>query len=155
MRSMTRLPIACALLLVPFGARAESDRWSFAFGQGVAEYAVGSFETGASHLALSCAEAGIAPGTVSVNLARAGFAPTAPTTATFMTDAGRARLRLDADGSARSPTLAAPAFARLWRLIATAKSLRVAYGPGEPMTLPAAGAAELLGKTVCPKQLAQ
>lgn len=137
------------------GASAAENGWSSAFGQGVAEYAVGSFGKGGSHLALSCAEAGSRPGSASVSLVRAGFTPQSPTPATFTTDTGEVTLILAADGTAEFPrAAAAPQFAELWRLLATGRTLRVGYGPGEPMRLPLAGAAELLGSTVCPKQLA-
>ena len=149
------LMLSVAVIGPATGAQAAADRWSFDFGQGVGEYAVGSFAEGGSHLALSCAEAGVAPGSRSVSLTRAGFAPTAPTAATFITDKGRATVTLDAQGWARFPDQAAPEFRNLWRLIGSARTLRVAYGAGAPMTFPVAGAAELLGRTVCPRQLAR
>jgi len=148
-------PLAVAAACVATSAHAGEDRWSFAFGQGVAQYAVGSFLDGSSHLALSCAEAGLEPGSASVDLARAGFAPPGPTPATFITDKGQVTMVFDARGWARYPNLAASEFQALWRLLATARTLNVAYGPGAPMRFPVAGAAELLGDTVCPKQLAQ
>ena len=105
---------------------------------------------------MSCAEAGLEPGSASVALARAGFAPRGPTPATFITDKGQVTLSFDAQGWVRYPDLAAANdFQTLWRLLADARTLRVSYGPGAPMTFPVAGAAELLGETVCPKQLAQ
>ena len=141
---------------VAASAHAAEDRWTFAFGQGVAQYAVGSFLEGSSHLALYCAEAGLDPGSVSVDLARAGFAPRGPTPATFVTDKGKVTLSFDAQGWAHYPNLAtASDFRTLWRLLAGARTLRVSYGPGAPMTFPVAGAAELLEGPVCPKQLAQ
>ena len=150
-----RLFIAAAAC-VAASAHAAEDRWGFAFGQGVAQYAVGSFLEGSSHLALSCAESGLDPGSVSVDLARAGFAPRGPTPATFITDKGQVTLSFDAQGWAHYPNLAAASdFQTLWRLLASAKALRISYGPGEPMTFPVAGAAELLGGTVCSEQLAQ
>lgn len=155
MHTGLRHVLMAATALAASPARAAEDRWSFHFGQGVGDYAVGSFADNQSHLALSCAEAGVTLGSVSVHLARAGFAAAAPADATFITDRGRATLRLGADGSARFPSLsAAPAFRRLWTLLAAAKSLQVAYGPGAPFRLPVTGAAALLGGSVCPRQLA-
>ena len=154
MRTCRSLAVAAAC--VAASAHAAEDRWSFAFGQGVAQYAVGSFADESSHLALSCAESGLEPGSVSVDLARAGFTPRGPTPATFITDKGQVTLSFDAQGWAHYPKLAAASeFQTLWRLLADAKTLRISYGPGAPMTFPVAGAAELLGGTVCPKQLAQ
>ena len=150
-----RLFIAAAAC-VAASAHAAENRWSFGFGQGVAEYAVGSFAEGSSHLALSCAESGLEPGSVSVDLARAGFAPRGPTPATFITDRGEVTVPLDAQGWAHYSNLAAAKdFQALWRLLASARTLRVSYGPGAPMTFPVAGAAELLEGPVCSKQLAQ
>ena len=147
--------LTAAAACIAASAHAAEDRWSFGFGQGVAEYAVGSFLEGSSHLALSC-DSGLNPGSVSVDLARAGFTPAGPTPATFITDKGQVTLSFDAQGWAHYPNLAAASdFQTLWRLLASARTLRVSYGPGEPVTFPVAGAAELLGETVCPKQLAQ
>ena len=154
MRTCRSLAVAAAC--VTASAHAAEDRWSFAFGQGIAQYAVGSFLEGSSHLALSCAESGLDPGSVSVDLARAGFAPRGPTPATFITDKGQVTLSLDAQGWARYPNLAAASdFQALWHLLATARTLRISYGPGAPMTFPVTGAAELLDEAVCAKQLAQ
>ena len=150
-----RLLIILAATASAGRAGAEEKEWSFAFGQGVGEYAVGSFAEGSSHLALSCAEAGLNPGSASVSLARAGFTPRGPTPATFTTDKGTVTLTLGADGTADFPSAAAPQFAALWRLLANGRALRVSFGPGAPMPLPLTGAATLLGPTVCPKQLAQ
>ena len=151
-----RCLLSLAATCIPTAVSAAQDRWSFDFGQGVGEYAVGSFVDRSSHLALSCAEAGIDPGSVSVDLVRAGFTPTGPTPATFITDKGRVTLRLDAEGWARWPTLAeSPEFQALWRLLAQARTLRIEYGPGAPMSLAVAGAAELFEGPVCPKQLAR
>jgi hypothetical protein len=147
---------AAATACIAASANAAEDRWSFAFGQGIAQYAVGSFTDGSSHLALSCAEAGLEPGSVSVSLSRAGFTPRGPTPATFVTDKGQVTVLFDAQGWARYATLAAASeFQALWRLLATAKTVRITYGPGAPMSFPLEGAAELLGDTACPKQLAQ
>jgi hypothetical protein len=151
-----RRSFIAAAACVAASAHAAEDRWSFGFGQGIAEYAVGSFAEGSSHLALSCAESGLKPGSVSVDLARAGFLPRGPTPATFITDKGQVTMSFDAQGWAAYPNLAAASdFRTLWRLLATAKTLRISYGPGEPMTFPVAGAAQLLGGTVCSEQLAQ
>jgi hypothetical protein len=138
------------------GAAPAAERsWSFDFGQGIGEYAIGSFIEGGSHLALSCAEAGAAPGSASVSLARAGFVPKAATPATFVTDKGKVALTLDTQGSVNFPSSSAPEFRRLWHLLASGRTLRIDYGPGAPMSLPLKGAAKLLGKTVCPRQLAR
>ena len=148
--------LAIAAACVAGGASAAQDRWTLGFGQGVAEYAVGSFADGASHLSLSCSEAGLEPGSVSIWLVRAGYAPGRPTPATFATDAGEVAVTLDADGWAKYPSLtAAPEFARLWRLLGSAKTLRVSYGPGAAMTFPVAEAGDLFGGAACPKQLAR
>jgi hypothetical protein len=147
---------AAVALCVAASADAAEDRWSLDFGQGVAEYAVGSFAEGGSHLALSCAEAGVQPGSVSVSLVRGGFTPVGPTRARFVTDQGAVTLLLDANGAARFRSLsAATEFRSLWQLLAKARTLRIDYGPGAPMRFPVAGAAELLGGTICPKQVAQ
>src|SRR6186713_2307347 len=99
--------LTAAAACIAASAHAAEDRWSFGFGQGVAEYAVGSFADGSSHLALSCAESGLRPGSVSVDLVRAGFAPRGPTPATFITDKGQVTLMFDARGWADYPRLAA------------------------------------------------
>ena len=105
---------------------------------------------------MSCAESGLEPGSVSVDLVRAGFSPRGPTPATFITDKGQVTLSFDAQGWAHYPKLAAAnEFQTLWRLLAEARTLRISYGPGAPMTFPVAGAAELLGGAVCSEQLAQ
>ena len=154
MRTCRSLAVATAC--VAASAHAAEDRWSFAFGQGIAQYAVGSFLEGSSHLALSCAWSGLNPGSVSVDLARAGFTPRGPTPATFITDKGQVTLSFDARGWAHYPKLAAASeFQTLWRLLADARTLRISYGPGAPMTFPVAGAAELLAGPVCSEQLAQ
>jgi len=154
MRLLRSLTVVAAC--VAASAHAAEDRWSVGFGQGVAEYAVGSFREGSSHLALSCAESGLEPGSVSVDLVRAGFSPRGPTPATFITDKGQVTLSFDAQGWAHYPKLAAAnEFQTLWRLLAEARTLRISYGPGAPMTFPVAGAAELLGGAVCSEQLAQ
>lgn len=151
----SRYSLALGAACVAASADAAEREWSFDFGQGTAEYAIGSFAEGGDHLALYCAEGGSKPESVSLQLARGGFAATKPTPATFITDAGEVTVALDAQGWAEYPDLATAAdFQRLWRLLATAKTLRIAYGPGDPMQLPVAGAAELLGGTVCPRQLA-
>ncbi len=156
MARLVRFLAATAAACITASAQAAEDRWTFDFGQGVAEYAVGSFAPGGNHLALSCAEAGVRPGSASVSVVRAGFTPAKPTDATFVTDRGKVTLRLDAQGRADFASgAAAPKFRTLWRHLASARSLRVAYGPGEPMQFPTSGAAKLLGTSVCPKQLAQ
>jgi hypothetical protein len=153
MRRLSML-FAAAVCSTAGPAGAAEDRWSFDFGQGVGEYAIGSFQEGGSHLALSCSEAGDTPSS-SISLARAGFVPAKPTVATFVTDKGRATVKLDAGGWVRFKNQAAPEFRNLWRLIGAARTLRIAYGPGAPMILPVAGAADLLGSNVCPRQLAR
>jgi hypothetical protein len=51
---------------------------------------------------------------------------------------------------ALSEPAAASEFQALWRLLTDARTLRISYGPGEPMTFPVAGAAELLGDPFAP-----
>lgn len=156
MAKPVRFLLAAVTVCLPAAGHAAEDRWTFDFAQGVAEYAVGSFSDGASRLALSCAEAGVRPGSASISLARAGFTPTGPTDATFVTDRGKVTLRLDAKGYADFPVVsAASTFRSLWQQLAKARTLRIAYGPGQPMRLPLTDAASVLGTNVCPKQLAR
>lgn len=141
--------------MTPLLLIAAASAWNFNFNQGIAEYAVGDFTPGHSHLALYCAESGMKPGQVSVILSRAGFTPAAPTPATFTTGGGSVTLNLDAKGEiSYASVAAAPRFRELWRLLSTGKSLTIAYGPGAPLSFPLTGAGKLLTSKVCPKQLA-
>lgn len=134
-------------------ASATPGEWSFDFGQGVAEYSVATSQ--GDRLALSCAEAGVAPGSRSISLQRAGYTPRGAQPAIFRTDRGLVRIGLGRDGWASYPDAARAArFDQLWALLAKSRKLTVIYGPGKALVLPLDGAHDLLGDGVCPKQLA-
>jgi len=134
---------------------ADAGGWNFAFNQGIAEYRVGSFTPGGSSLSLSCAEGGVAPGTVEVRVRRAHFKLQSREPVVFSVGKQQVPMFTDADGAVRYSGLeVAPRFKALWRLLRTGSTVHVKFGPGAPLSFPLTGAAKLLGPVPCPKQLA-
>ena len=126
-----------------------------AFNQGIAEYSVGSFASGGSSLALSCDESGAAPDAVEVHIRRANFKPKMHEPVIFTVGKQQLTMYADADGTVAYRSAAvAPRFRALWQMLRTGHSVRIRFGPGEPLSFPLAGAAKLLGPVPCPKQLA-
>ncbi|TRW14243.1 hypothetical protein [Glacieibacterium frigidum] len=150
-----RAALLLAAGLAATATAAEAAAWNFAFNQGIAEYSAGSFAEGGSSVALSCAESGVAPGSVSVSVRRAGFTPAKAEPVTFRVGTREVRMFTDAGGSVSYGSVAvAPRFRALWQMLGTGRgTLTVKYGPGAPMSFPLTGAAKLFGPVPCPKQL--
>ena len=147
--------VAAVALLIA-GSPASAAAWNFAFNQGVAEYSVGSFAPNGSSVSLSCSEGGVAPGSVGVQVRRAGFTPAAGEPVTFTVGKRQVAMATDAGGFVNYASVAAaPRFRMLWQMIRTgAGAMTVKYGGGAPLSFPLGGAAKLLGPVPCPKQLA-
>lgn len=160
MKTITLAISALALAAAPAALAAApatpAADWNFAFNQGVAEYSVGSFAEGGSSVALSCSEGGVAPGSVGVQVRRAGFKPVRAEPVTFTVGKRQVQMFTDADGFVGYGSVAAaPRFRTLWQMLRSGKALTVNYGPGAPMSFTLAGAAKLLGPVPCPKQLSR
>ena len=153
MKTPALTTVALALAAAPAAHAAD---WNFAFNQGVAEYSVGSLADGGSSVALSCSEGGVTPGSVGVQVRRAGFTPAANQPVTFIVGRQQVAMFTDADGFVSYGSVAAaPRFRALWQMLRSGKALTVKYGPGAPLSFPLAGAAKLLGPVPCPKQLSR
>lgn len=155
MKSLIRAAIAMAATASLAGPAAAAG-WNFGFNQGVAEYSVGSFADDGDSVSLSCSEGGVTPGSVGVQVRRAGFTPGKAEPVTFTVGNRRVQMFTDAGGFVSYGSVAAaPRFRTLWQMLRSGRSLTVRYGPGAPLTFPLAGAAKLLGPVPCPKQLSR
>lgn len=151
----TRMGAAATMLAFSLVVPAQATGWNMAFNQGVAEYSAGSFAPGGSSVSLSCAEGGIAPGSVEVRVRRANFNPKMREPVIFTVGKRQLTMFTDADGAVGySSVAAAPRFRTLWQMLRTGRMVKIGFGPGAPLSFSLAGAARQLGPVPCLKQLA-